>query len=245
MTQGVATAPLPRPAKRGRSVDVPRSGWMKARERLAWFLVAPSILVVALVALYPLFQSFRLSFTNARFGSTRPEVYVGFDNYVRLFNDNVFRQRNRAHDHLHRSLGCHRDRAWHRHCAHHQLELQRSRRGPDVDADSLGDSDSRLQPALAIHVQPGQRSHQRYPGQPAGYPRYSGGLDRQSHNFFAGNHRGRRLEDHTVHGVASAGRVCRSFPATSTRPPPSTEPTSGSSSGRSPCRCSNQRCWWP
>jgi trehalose/maltose transport system permease protein len=90
MTQGVATAPLPRPVKRGRSVDLPQSGWMKARERLAWFLVAPSILVVALVALYPLFQSFRLSFTNARFGSTRPEVYVGFDNYVRLFNDNVF-----------------------------------------------------------------------------------------------------------------------------------------------------------
>jgi len=53
-------------------------------------LVAPSVLVVAVVALYPLAQSIRLSFTNARFGSTRPEVYVGFDNYVRLFNDNVF-----------------------------------------------------------------------------------------------------------------------------------------------------------
>jgi trehalose/maltose transport system permease protein len=90
MTQGVATAPLPQPAKRGRSVDLPQSDWMKARERLAWLLVTPSILVVALVALYPLFQSFRLSFTNARFGSTRPEVYVGFDNYVRLFNDDVF-----------------------------------------------------------------------------------------------------------------------------------------------------------
>ena len=90
MTQGVATAPFPKPAKRRRSVDVPQSGWMKARERLAWFLVAPSILVVALVALYPLFQSFRLSFTNARFGSTRPEQYVGFANYARLFNDNTF-----------------------------------------------------------------------------------------------------------------------------------------------------------
>ena len=90
MTQGVATAPLPQQAKRGRSYDLPQSGWMKARERLAWLLVAPSIIVVALVALYPLFQSFRLSFTNARFGSTRPEMYVGFDNYVRLINDNVF-----------------------------------------------------------------------------------------------------------------------------------------------------------
>jgi len=90
MAQGVATAPLRRPAKRGRSVDVPHTGWVKARERLAWLLVAPSILVVTLVALYPLFQSVRLSFTNARFGSARPVQYVGFDNYVRLINDGTF-----------------------------------------------------------------------------------------------------------------------------------------------------------
>jgi len=90
MTQRVATAPLPQVVKPGREVDLPQSGWMKARERLAWLLVAPSILVVVLVALYPLFQSFRLSFTNARFGSPRPEKYVGLDNYVRLLSDNVF-----------------------------------------------------------------------------------------------------------------------------------------------------------
>ena len=90
MSQQVASAPLPRVAVPDRSVDRPSSGWTKARERLAWMLVAPSVLVVAVVALYPLAQSIRLSFTNARFGSTRPEVYVGFDNYVRLFNDNVF-----------------------------------------------------------------------------------------------------------------------------------------------------------
>jgi trehalose/maltose transport system permease protein len=90
MTQGAATAPLPQPVVPGRKVDLPRSGWTKARERLAWLLVAPSVLVVVLVALYPLFQSFRLSFTNARFGSPRPEVYVGFDNYRRLLEDSVF-----------------------------------------------------------------------------------------------------------------------------------------------------------
>jgi trehalose/maltose transport system permease protein len=90
MSQQVVSAPLPRAAVPPKSVDLPQSGWMKARERLAWFLVAPSILVVALVALYPLFQSFRLSFTNARFGSARPERYVGFDNYTRLLSDNVF-----------------------------------------------------------------------------------------------------------------------------------------------------------
>jgi len=90
MSQGVAAAPLPTGAAPPKSIDNPQSGWAKARERLAWILVAPSIIVVALVALYPLLQSFRLSFTNARFGSPRPEVFVGFDNYVRLFNDDVF-----------------------------------------------------------------------------------------------------------------------------------------------------------
>lgn len=87
MSQGVA-AIAPTPANR--SLDRPRSGWARARERLAWFLVAPSLLVVAVVALYPLFQTFRLSFTNARFGSPRPESYVGFDNYTRLLTDDVF-----------------------------------------------------------------------------------------------------------------------------------------------------------
>lgn len=87
MSQGVA-AVAPTPADR--SLNAPQSGWAKARERLAWFLVAPSLLVVAVVALYPLFQTFRLSFTNARFGSPRPESYVGFDNYTRLLTDDVF-----------------------------------------------------------------------------------------------------------------------------------------------------------
>ena len=74
MSQGVAAAPLPTGVAPPKSIDNPQSGWAKARERLAWILVAPSVLVVALVALYPLAQSFRLSFTNARFGSSRPEA---------------------------------------------------------------------------------------------------------------------------------------------------------------------------
>lgn len=90
MSQSVGAAPLPTGVAPPKSIDNPQSGWAKARERLAWILVAPSILVVAVVALYPLAQSFRLSFTNARFGSPRPEVYVGFDNYVRLLRDDVF-----------------------------------------------------------------------------------------------------------------------------------------------------------
>lgn len=89
--QAAGAAPLAQPTRSGaRSFEVPTSSWNKARERLAWILVAPSVLVVALVALFPLFQSFRYSFTNARFGSSRATEYVGFRNYQRLFSDDTF-----------------------------------------------------------------------------------------------------------------------------------------------------------
>jgi len=71
--------------------DTPQSSWGKARERLAWMLVAPSLIVVGLVALYPLFQAFRLSLTNARLGSARPAEWVGIENYKYIFNDAAFR----------------------------------------------------------------------------------------------------------------------------------------------------------
>ncbi len=70
--------------------DAPQSGWAKARERLAWMMVAPSLLVVALIAIYPLIQTFRLSFTNARFGSSTADKYIGWKNYTRLFQDPNF-----------------------------------------------------------------------------------------------------------------------------------------------------------
>jgi trehalose/maltose transport system permease protein len=49
------------------------------------------VLIVAVVALYPLFESVRLSFTNARLGSARAVEYVGFRNYQRLWEDDAFR----------------------------------------------------------------------------------------------------------------------------------------------------------
>ncbi len=70
--------------------DAPQSSWAKARERLAWTLVTPSLLVVAIVALYPLAQSFRLSFTNSWLSSSRGGDYVGFANYQYLFADEQF-----------------------------------------------------------------------------------------------------------------------------------------------------------
>ena len=70
--------------------DAPQSGWAKARERLAWLMVLPSLIVVALIAIYPLIQTFRLSFTNARFGSSTADKYIGWKNYDRLFQDPIF-----------------------------------------------------------------------------------------------------------------------------------------------------------
>ena len=70
--------------------EAPRASWARARERLAWIMVAPSLAVVGFIALYPLFQTFRLSFTDARFGSARAVEYVGFQNYDRILNDSDF-----------------------------------------------------------------------------------------------------------------------------------------------------------
>jgi trehalose/maltose transport system permease protein len=86
----MATTSAARSAGAKLKEEAPKSSWAKSRERLAWALVAPSLLVVIGVAIYPLFEAFRLSLTNARLGSTRKTEYVGFDNYRYIFNDQQF-----------------------------------------------------------------------------------------------------------------------------------------------------------
>lgn len=70
----------------------PDSAIGRQMERLGWLLVTPSVIVVLLVAVYPLIRTFYLSFTNERLGSIRPTRWVGWDNYTRLFDDSLFRQ---------------------------------------------------------------------------------------------------------------------------------------------------------
>jgi trehalose/maltose transport system permease protein len=60
-------------------------------ERTAWWLLLPSLLVIAVIAVYPLGQVFYSSFTNARFASAQPVEVVGFANYVRLLSFTVQR----------------------------------------------------------------------------------------------------------------------------------------------------------
>lgn len=83
---GVEVAPLP-PTTRARALtQAPEGQTARARERLGWLLILPSVLVVAIVALYPLVESFRLSLTNTRLASAREPRYVGLDNYADILS---------------------------------------------------------------------------------------------------------------------------------------------------------------
>lgn len=92
---GADVAPVPvkpesaKPGQRGPG-RAPRSKFGREQERLGWLLVLPSVLVVVLVAIYPLIMSFYYSTTNFRI--TRPDRIrsVGLDNYRELFTDDVF-----------------------------------------------------------------------------------------------------------------------------------------------------------
>lgn len=75
---------------RRRRFGGPTSEIGRQQERLGWMLVAPSILIVLAVAIYPLFETFRLSFTNARLASPREVSYVGARNYELLIQDSQF-----------------------------------------------------------------------------------------------------------------------------------------------------------
>lgn len=58
----------------------------RQQERLAYLMLLPSILVVIGVAFYPLFQTFYVTFFDARLGSARAWEFVGLNNYTRLLS---------------------------------------------------------------------------------------------------------------------------------------------------------------
>jgi ABC-type sugar transport system permease subunit len=60
------------------------------RIQLAWFLVTPVCLVLLLIVGYPLAQAFVLTFQKAKLDGSIPSIFVGIDNYVRLFGDPQF-----------------------------------------------------------------------------------------------------------------------------------------------------------
>lgn len=82
-TTGVAGNELRRPN---------RGTLARQQERLGWIMVAPAIIIFLLVALYPMAKTFYSSLTDAKLGSARTVHMVGLDNYVTLFQDDVFLQ---------------------------------------------------------------------------------------------------------------------------------------------------------
>jgi trehalose/maltose transport system permease protein len=56
----------------------------KNEQRLAYRLLLPSFIILAVIAFYPLFQVFYTSFTDRVFASQREVQFVGFDNYFSL-----------------------------------------------------------------------------------------------------------------------------------------------------------------
>jgi trehalose/maltose transport system permease protein len=83
MTVTAETRAVPRPV----ATTPGHSKLIQAQRRLAWILLAPSLLVVGVVAFIPLSQTIGQSFTNARLASARPVQFVGLQNYVNLLQD--------------------------------------------------------------------------------------------------------------------------------------------------------------
>lgn len=63
----------------------------RRQTNLAWILVIPTLVVVALVALYPLATVFYYSFTKSDIAFVEPPKWIGLDNYIKLFSDPDFR----------------------------------------------------------------------------------------------------------------------------------------------------------
>jgi trehalose/maltose transport system permease protein len=84
-TTEVTTVARPR-LRRRRSTRLQRR-----QTRLAWMLLAPSLLVVVAVAFYPLGQTVYQSFTDKQFLAIEPTKWIGIENYKDLIHDSIFR----------------------------------------------------------------------------------------------------------------------------------------------------------
>src|SRR5919198_4968049 len=87
-TEATTVARQPR-LRRRRSTKLQRR-----QTRLAWILLTPSLLIVALVAFYPLGRTVYQSFTNQTFLALEPTKWIGLKNYfgpAGLIHDTVFK----------------------------------------------------------------------------------------------------------------------------------------------------------
>ena len=59
-------------------------------QRLAWLLIAPSLVIILGVTLYPILNTLYLSFFEAPSGINLPKTFVGLENYRGLLTDPTF-----------------------------------------------------------------------------------------------------------------------------------------------------------
>ncbi|MGI9254989.1 MAG: carbohydrate ABC transporter permease, partial [Thermomicrobiales bacterium] len=85
----VEAPPIPE-VKGKRSGNAPTSKVGRNQEKLAWIMLFPSLLIVFVVALYPLIETFRLSLTTTRLASARAPKYIGLDNYTNTLHNSLW-----------------------------------------------------------------------------------------------------------------------------------------------------------
>lgn len=66
--------------------------WLKYRYALPFMLLAPAIVGLATLTIYPLLWELRLSFTNMSLRAFRDPQFIGLTNYVRVFTEPVLKQ---------------------------------------------------------------------------------------------------------------------------------------------------------
>jgi multiple sugar transport system permease protein len=57
---------------------------------LSWFMIIPALAVVAVLIVVPMIYSFSLSLTNMNLLKPASTQFIGFRNYIRLFQDEIF-----------------------------------------------------------------------------------------------------------------------------------------------------------
>lgn len=64
--------------------------YRQSQRHIHWFFIAPALITILAVAIYPIIYSTGLSFFRVTFAS-RERPFVGFDNFEWIINDNVYR----------------------------------------------------------------------------------------------------------------------------------------------------------
>lgn len=76
------------------SLSLNMKGWSFLRSwidrRIKWVFTLPAILFIAIMIVYPLLYTFRLSFFSSSMSSINSEKWVGFTNYVKMFSNGKF-----------------------------------------------------------------------------------------------------------------------------------------------------------